>query len=64
MFDNPSQLSTKIKLTTPNDIISEFKNNVNVKKTPDLDLMTGEILKQLPKKAIVELIHLINTALN
>ena len=43
-------------------MIKEIKENINRKKAPGFDLVTGEILKQLPRKAIVKLTTLINTA--
>ena len=43
-------------------MIKEIKENVNHKKAPGFDLLTEEILKQLPRKAIVKLTTLINTA--
>lgn len=36
----------------------EIRINLDPKKSPGLDLITGEILKQLPRKAIVKLIFL------
>jgi hypothetical protein len=40
----------------------EIKENVNPKKAPGFDLITGEILKQLHRKALVKLTNLINAA--
>jgi hypothetical protein len=40
----------------------EIKENINPKKAPGFDLITGEIPKQLPRKAIVKLTNLINAA--
>ena len=37
------------------EVIKEIKENINPKKAPGFDLITGEILKQLPRKAIVKL---------
>ena len=37
-------------------------NNINPKKAPGFDLITGEVLKNLPRKAIVKLTTLINAA--
>lgn len=49
-----------IKLVTPKEIEKEIKNNINAKKSPGYDLITGEILKHLPKKAIIKITYLIN----
>lgn len=40
----------------------EIKNNIKLKKAPGFDLITGEILKQLPRKAVVKLTNIINAA--
>lgn len=48
--------------TSPKEIANEIKTNINPKKAPGFDLITGEVLKQLPKKAIIKLSHLINAA--
>lgn len=50
----------EIALVTPKEVAAEIKNNINSKKAPGFDLITGEVLKQLPKKAIVKLTNLIN----
>jgi hypothetical protein len=39
-----------------------IKANIAPKKAQGFDLITGEILKQLPKQAIVKLTHLYNAA--
>jgi hypothetical protein len=36
--------------TTPKEIFKEIKKNSNLEKAPGYGLITGEILKQLPKK--------------
>ena len=56
------QENLEIALVTPKEVIKEIKENINPKKAPGFDLITGEILKQLPRKAIVKLTTLINTA--
>ena len=40
-------------------VIQNLKNN----KAPGYDLITGQILKELPKKALIKLLHIINAAL-
>jgi hypothetical protein len=52
----------EIKLTTPTEVKNVIKNNINPKKAPGFDLITGEVLLQLPKKAIVKITNLINAA--
>lgn len=37
-----------------------IKYNIDVKKAPGFDLITGQILKKLPRKGIVKLTNLIN----
>jgi hypothetical protein len=41
----------KIPPITPKEILNAIKVNINPKKAPGFDLITGEILKQLPKKS-------------
>lgn len=38
------------------------KKEHNLKKTPGFDLITGEVLRNLPKKAVIKLTNLINAA--
>jgi hypothetical protein len=63
-MDNPRRIEeTQIKEilpVTPKEILSAIKVNIHPKKVPGFDLITGEILKQLPKKATVKLIYLYN----
>ena len=56
------QDSAEIPLVTSKEVEKEIKNNINPRKAPGFNLITGEILKQLPKKAIVKLTNLINAA--
>lgn len=60
MMQNQDNL--EIAFTTPKEITKMIKENINPKKAPGFDLITGEILKHLPKKAIVKLTHIINAA--
>lgn len=57
-----TQKSLEIKLVTPKEVIKEIKENINSKKAPGYDLITGEILKQLPKKGVIKITHLINAS--
>jgi hypothetical protein len=53
----------QIPPTTPKEILATIKANISPKKAPVFDLITGEILEQLPKQAIVKLTHLYNATL-
>lgn len=57
-----AQQDAEISFTSPKEIMQEIANNIDPKKAPGYDLITGEILKQLPRKAIVKLTHLINAS--
>ena len=50
----------EIRPVTLKELRQEIKSNVNAKKAPGYDLITGQILKELPDKALVKLLHLIN----
>jgi hypothetical protein len=52
--DNPS--------VTPKEVANEIKRSINPTKAKGFDLITDEILKQLPRKGVVKLTHLINTS--
>lgn len=54
---SPDEL--EIKLVTPKEVLNEIKH-INKKKSPGYDLITGEVLHNLPRKAIVKLTTLIN----
>ena len=60
--DRPRRIKeTQIKQippVTPKEILNAIKLNIQPKKAPGFDLITGEILKQLSKKAIVTLTYL------
>lgn len=45
----------KIDLVSPKEMESEIKRNINPKKASGFDLITGQILKMLPRKGIVKL---------
>lgn len=50
--NSTTKLMQKIPLTNIKEIKKEIKNYVVPKKAPGYDLITGEILRQLPNKAI------------
>ena len=54
------QPEERIVLTSPGEATKKEKDNMNPKKAPGYDLITGEILKNLPRKSIVKLTNLIN----
>jgi len=56
------QENEEIKLATTAEVKNEIKNNANPKKSPGFVLITGEVLQQLPRKAIVKITNLINAA--
>jgi len=53
----------QILLVTPKELLNAIKAHINPKKAPGFDLVTGVILKQLPKKIFVKLTHIYNAAL-
>lgn len=55
-----NQENIHIHLVTPKEVTNEIKNNLNSKKAPGFDLITGEILKELPRKGFVMLTYIIN----
>lgn len=52
----------EIKFVTPTKVANEIKKNLSLKKTSGFDLITGEELKKLTRKAIVKLTIIINAA--
>ena len=58
----PCQLSPPIKPFSPNEIRKEI-GLLNSRKAPGYDLIVGDILKNLPKKAIVLLTNIYNSML-
>lgn len=52
-----------IKLVSPREVAYEIKHHINPRKSPGFDLISGEILHHLPRKALVKLTTLINAAL-
>lgn len=55
-------LRQEIPLTNAKEVKQEIKNHVVLKKSPGYDLITGEILKQLPNKAIKKISDMINAS--
>lgn len=50
----------RIKLVSPREVENEIKYNINPKKARGYDLITGQILKKMPRKDFVKLTNLIN----
>ena len=50
LSDVTQQDSVEIPLTSPAEVKREIKMNINPKKSPGFDLITGQILKELPRK--------------
>lgn len=59
VVNSDQQLSLPLKLVTPKELYKKIKNLEN-KKAPGFDLITGEVLKHLPRKAVVFLTMLFN----
>ncbi|CAG9124649.1 unnamed protein product [Plutella xylostella] len=62
VINSDQQLSPPIKLVTPNELHRTIMKLSN-KKAPGFDLITGEILKHLPRKPVVFLTMLFNAVL-
>ena len=52
----------EINPTTTAEVKNEINNNINPKKAPGFDLITGKVLQQIPRKAIIKITNLINAA--
>jgi hypothetical protein len=50
-----SEENEDIPLVTPKEVANKIKCNINPRKAPGFDLITGEVLKQLPRKCFVKL---------
>lgn len=53
----------EIELVSPKEVVNEINRNINAKKAPGFDLITGLVLKKLPRKGIIKLTNLINASL-
>jgi hypothetical protein len=60
---NEEKLKQRIPLVTPKELLQAIRTHINPKKAPGFDLITGVIIKRLPRQAIVKLTHLYNAAL-
>ena len=52
----------KIPLTSVKEIQKIIKSEISSKKAPGYDLITGQILKELPRKALVQITKVLNAA--
>lgn len=62
-LDIPHQLATPIKSIKINEVRTTIAKNVNPKKSPGYDLISGVIIKQLPEKALRCLTYIYNAIL-
>lgn len=62
ILKSDQQMSMPLQLITPAEVIRNIKG-LKPKKAPGFDLITAEVLKRLPKKAIVLLTILFNAVL-
>jgi hypothetical protein len=53
----------EITPVTLQELKNEIKGNINAKKAPGYDLITGQIVKALPEKGLRKLLYLINASL-
>jgi hypothetical protein len=51
----PLQITQKIKFLTPNEIQNIIQEDLNPRKAPGYDIITGRMLKEMPRKGIVHL---------
>lgn len=62
-LNSPLPVALPIKPFSPLEIYCGIKNHIKTSKSPGYDLITGKILKELPKKGIVFLATLFNNIL-
>jgi hypothetical protein len=60
---NSNDYLDKIPLATPREVAEKIRTSLNPKKSPGFDLITGEILKNFKRKALVKLTMLINACI-
>jgi hypothetical protein len=62
-LQNEEKLMQRIPLVTPKEVLQTKRAHTKPQKAPGFDLITGVIMQQLPRQAIVKLTHLYNAAL-
>lgn len=62
-LEAPLRHSPPIKFFTPQEIHKIVQERINAKKAPGYDLITGRVLKELPRKGIVHLTAICNAIL-
>lgn len=62
-LESPFQLSPPIKYFTPAEVKFTIHKELKTNKSPGYDLITAEVLKQLPRKGIVLLTSIFNSVL-
>ncbi|CAG9830537.1 unnamed protein product, partial [Diabrotica balteata] len=61
-WPEPKQTDENIKTTSPKEVAELIEEQIDPNKAPGYDLITGRLLKNLPRKVIVKLTNLINAA--
>lgn len=51
-----------IRFVTIKELKNEINNNLNIRKAPGYDLITGQIVKAIPEKGLRKLVQIINAA--
>lgn len=62
-LDSPNQLEMPIMSFTPTEVNKVIQKGITSKKAPGYDLITGQVLKELPRKGIVLLTVIYNAIL-
>jgi hypothetical protein len=60
---SPFQLSPPIQCFSAGEIMETIKDNLNPKKAPGYDLITGRLLKEITRKAIMLLTAMFNAVI-
>jgi hypothetical protein len=60
-LNEPLQIAQPIKFLTPKEIRTIIQEDVNPRKASGYDLITGRILKEMPRKCIVHLTTICNS---
>lgn len=63
VLEQPHQMALPIKAIKLSEVKSMISRNLDPKKAPGYDLITGAVIKQLPEKAIMLITHIFNSIL-